>query len=169
VVLIVVAVIVLTSGGGTVSPDEFAASVCEGWRDDAEDVADLGTAIEEAFGSDPDEESMQEVGEVLRNVADAFDALADEMEGAGTPDVEDGEELVNTSVEAIRGLADDFREGADLAEETDPQDPDQLDELGSFFNELEEGEDPFTELDSVDELEQAFDDDETCQEIEELL
>lgn len=173
--IVAAGLIVALRGGDETSPEDFAASVCEGWRDDAERMAEVVTDIDELTSEDPTNESLDELAGRFDDMADGFETLAQEVESAGipdVPDVADGEQMVNEVVDSLREGVAAVQDGADLLAETDADDPDQLEELGTEFEELGQTLDDIgaslNEWESS-ELERAFDDNETCGEIDSIL
>ena len=178
-VAIIAAAVVLLGGDDTATPEEFAASVCDGWIDDATRLSEAVDAAED-FDGDPTEEQFAATAEILRAGAAGLDALADEFEAAGRPDIADGEELVADVTSTARETADQVRDVADEVDATDPDDEDAVDALGEAFQALEdadteiidgalgEGNADFGDFGN-DEIAEAFADDSTCQEINDLL
>jgi hypothetical protein len=178
-VAIIAAAVVLLGGNDTATPEEFAASVCDGWIDDATRVSEV---IDETENIDdaPTEEQFAALAEVLRAGASSLDALADEFEAAGEPEVADAEQLVDDATTTARETAERIRGLADQVDATDPDDQDAVDELGEAFEEIEdadteivdgalgEGNADFGEFGN-DELAEAFAANTTCQEINDLL
>ncbi|MGH9117676.1 MAG: hypothetical protein ACRD0A_07300 [Acidimicrobiales bacterium] len=179
-IAIVAAGVVLLGGDETSTPEEFAASVCEGWLDEATRLNEVIDETEDFGGDEPTEEQFAVLAEALRAAATGLDALAGEFEAAGRPEVAGGEQLVGDVTSAARETAERVRDLADQVDDTDPDDEDALDELGEAFEILEdaetdiidgalgEGNADFGDFGN-DELADAFADNGTCQEINDLL
>jgi hypothetical protein len=159
-----------TDGGETVSATEYATGTCSaiaGWIDDIQALnTDLQTNLDPAAGLDSLKETM--VG-FLGDVTDATDAVIDEVEAAGVPDVDGGQAAADTVLAALRDSRDVFVDARDRVQGLSTADP------AAFAAELETlGTDIQTsmsgigdELDQFDasELEEASQDVPECEQV----
>jgi hypothetical protein len=166
--LAIVAAVVFLGGDDQKSPDEFAQDACEAVRDDAEELSAATGDLEELFSGAPTNETLDEGANAFRRMADAIDGIADGIDGAGTPDVEDGEAAVDEVVTFMHDYATDVRGAADLMEDTDADDQAQLEELFTELESVGAGGNPDFEFENS-ELEAAMDDNEACQAIDDAL
>jgi hypothetical protein len=179
-----------------VSADEWVASLCmslDDWlanleeaTEDVQDVlglqgqvgrtgdsGDTGTDTGGADDVDLDEQKELLV-DFLDTAISLTDTLVDEIEDAGVPDVEDGEEIADVFVTSFGDAGDTFEEAREQAEDLPTDDPDDFaDEVLEIGDEIDiaaiEIQTAFNELSDdfdTEELDEAFNDEEACQELD---
>jgi len=163
-----------TDGGDvetdTVSATEYATGMCgaiAGWIEDIQGLnADLQTTVDPEAGLDSLKDAM--VG-FLGDVTDATDAVIDEVEAAGVPDVEGGQATADTVLAALRDSRAVFVDARDRVQGLSTADPAafaaELETLGADIQTSMSG--IGSELDQFDasELEEASQDVPECQEV----
>jgi hypothetical protein len=147
--------------------DEWARNVCEQLQPQVERIEAANAAITEASEGNRSPEEVQEADSTaFQDVSDAYAALADAVDQAGDPPVDNGAELRENAVGALRGLSDSYAELKQSIDELDTSDQgefaeglrgiaDQLQELG------QSGDEALSEL-QTGELQEAMDRQEGC-------
>jgi hypothetical protein len=165
-------------GGGSsasASPETWASDVCSAassW------MTDLQTQSESLEGTMEEASSIEDVRDRLVEFVDGAiertDEMLSEIEAAGSPDVENGEQLAedfrevlanfSTALDEVRttaeGLSDDpaqFAEGVQQIAAT----------MAEVGGDIQEGMDDLREQAGSDELNEAFDSETSCQELDE--
>lgn len=155
-------------GGGsadTVSAEAYAADVCGAMQDWITGIQERTQEIGESFTSGDPEEGKQVLVDLMTEMSDATGQLASDVEDAGVPDVEGGEEAADTLVSAfeeIQGILEDAQ--ADVEDlPSDPQGFQQgAQELGpTIQNALQSVGESIEEPESQ-ELQDAFENEESC-------
>jgi len=155
-------------GGDTVSASDYANDICTaflGWRDD---IQKRQTDLQEGLspGISP-QEGKDALAGFLGDAVTASDDLVDEVEAAGTPDAENGEE----AAAALQQAAQDARDELDKARQNvDDLPTDDRQAFGAAASQLGNGVktalegvgEGLQDIDS-DELDKAFDEEEACQ------
>ncbi|UED85531.1 small secreted protein [Streptomyces profundus] len=89
--------------------DEWAQNVCDQVQPQVEKIQQANVAIAEASDGSRSPEEVQEAdSEAFRNISDAYGSLADAVDGAGDPPVDDGERLREEAVSELRGISDAY-------------------------------------------------------------
>jgi hypothetical protein len=160
--------------GNTVSPEAWSAAVCSavgGW------ATDLQTASESLSGAMSGATSVADVRErfvtFLETAIARSDQMLSEAEAAGQPDVEDGGEIADFLLDELRSFKTALEDARDQAEDL-PDDPagftQGAQEIGASLEQV--GEDAAKGFDELDdkyqsaELQQAFEDEPACQELQ---
>jgi hypothetical protein len=141
--LVPVALLVLGSAcggdnGGPVSPEEYARSACLALGDWVEQLRDLSSDARALDVEEPEKAQEMLVG-LLGEAADRTGTLVEELDDAGTPDVDDGEKIVRL---VRRGFVDAhaaFEDAATDARKLDPGDPAFDSEKNNVLVALDEG------------------------------
>jgi hypothetical protein len=110
------------NGGGAVSPDEYARSACRALGDWVEGIRDLSSDARALDVEEP-EKAQRMMVRLLGQAADRTGVLVDELDDAGTPDVEDGEKiarLVRRGFLDARAAFEDAQANARKLDATDP-------------------------------------------------
>lgn len=156
-------------GDETVSADEYVSSVCTAITDMV-DVLQGGQAeLQNALTSDPEEGKDLLVG-FLNDSADTLESTRDELEAAGVPDVEGGEQIAETIPAAFGDLQSSIEDAAAQAEEVSTDSPtefiEQIEAVGKTVQDAggQVGE-SLNELASSDELEAAAEEADACQQL----
>jgi hypothetical protein len=157
-------------GGETVSADAYAAAFCNAFGAWIDEVGNLSSGLQSGLQPGLSEEEGQEVlRDFLGAILTATDQLADDLDSAGAPDVENGEEFAD----ALAGAIDDARAALATAQEGVEELPldspegfqEASDELGNEINDaFDQAGDPLEDFD-IPELEGAFEDEPACAEI----
>ncbi len=161
------------SSGSAASPEAWAADVCSAastWMDD------IGTQSESLEDTMSGAASIEDVRErLVAFVDDAIertDQMLSEIEDAGSPDIDDGEQLAddflevlsgfNTALEEVRttaeGLSDDPAQFVEGAQQIATAMEAAGSEIQTGLNDLQQSADS-------DDLDAAFDDEPACQEL----
>ncbi|WP_059010593.1 hypothetical protein [Streptomyces specialis] len=147
--------------------DEWARNVCEQLQPQVERIEAANAAITEASEGNRSPEEVQEADSTaFQDVSDAYAALADAVDQAGDPPVDNGAELRENAVGALRGLSDSYAElkqdidGLDTSDQGEFAEglrgiADQLQELG------QSGDEALSEL-QTGELQEAMGRQEGC-------
>lgn len=149
----------LSACGGDDNDEEteaWARSVCNQIRPQVEQIQSATTAITEASEGDRDPEEVQETDSTaFQDISEAYRSIAQAVDDAGDPPVDDGEQLRREAVRELGGISDSYNElketidGLDTSDQAEFADgltqiADQLAELGESgddaLNELQEGE-----------------------------
>lgn len=155
-------------GGGsseTVSAEAYAADVCAAMKDWATSVQDLGTSLTESFTSNDPADGKEALTEVFGTMADSTGELVSDVEAAGVPDVEGGEEAADRLASAFAEIQSALNQARTDAEElpTDPQGFQQgATELGTTFQEAVGSLGTSLEDAASEELTTAFENEEAC-------
>ena len=113
-------------GGDTVDPQTWAESVCGSTREWVDETEARSEVVQTGEPVTSLEEARAMMVEVLDGVeADGEEALA-EIEAAGTPDVERGEETRDAFAGVVERNLDEVRARRDEFAELDPSDPQQF-------------------------------------------
>lgn len=162
-------------GGGGGSGDAvdvrtWAESVCGSareWVDETE-------ARSEVFQTGEPLTSLEEARAMMVDVldgvaADGAEAVA-EIEAAGTPDVEQGEEARDAFVGVVERNVDEVRARRDEFEQLDPNDPQFQSDYEAIFNRMGErmGFDEAFEEEVDPEVNETFDEVEDCRTLRDL-
>jgi hypothetical protein len=161
---------VACGGGDTVSADEFVGDVCGATRDWIDGVQEEAAALVTA--SDPGT-SPEEGKEVLVGFSDGLIAETDQLiaaiEGAGVPDVPNGEatvERVTDGINAFKTTLEDFRqEIRDLPTDDPEAFSRESQEISSRFESQFNRIGETLEALESPELDRAAENNATCQEI----
>ncbi|MGK5532848.1 small secreted protein [Streptomyces sp. URMC 129] len=154
-------------GGDGDDADEWARNVCEQLQPQVERIEAANAAITEASEGNRSPEEVQEADSAaFQDVSDAYAALADAVDQAGDPPVDNGAELRENAVTALRELSDSYagmKESVDALDTSDQREfaeglrdiAEQLQALG------ESGDEALSELRSG-ELGEAMDRQDSC-------
>lgn len=169
----VIAVLALATGCGGSESDQQSAT--EAWADDVcSTVSDWTGAVEDAQTtlSDPANLSANDVRGALESVSTATTAFVNDLQDIGPPDTEAGEQ----AGAQLATLSDQLQEQADVVTRTLNQPSASLQELlaqvstvtkalSTMVTDSVAAVDNIRQLDGADELERAFQDSQTCQEL----
>jgi methyl-accepting chemotaxis protein len=168
------AILVLTAGcGGDSDPPPQSAT--EIWVDGVcASVVDWKDGVEDAQSalSDPADLSANDVRDTLQGVADATNAFVADLKGMGTPDTEAGQ----AAADELSTLSGRLRHHAQVVSEAVEESADNLQALlaqvstvtGAVSEMIDDSVatvESISRLDGADELESAFEDSSTCQEL----
>ena len=156
-------------GGGSAdasATDDWANDVCSAVTDWTTAMTSIGTSIQ---GGNVSKDSLDEALDTMR---DATDQFAEDIRGLGRPDTEAGEEAKQT----LDGLADDLEkgrdeiddavQGADTAQELIAAVPTVTQTLQTMSGDVATAFSSLEQLDAEGELEKAFSDAQSCDELE---
>ncbi|SOD63182.1 hypothetical protein SAMN06297387_109125 [Streptomyces zhaozhouensis] len=151
-------VLTLTACGGDdgEKADEWAQSVCDQVQPQVERIQQANTAIAEASDGSRSPEEVQEAdSEAFQHISDAYGALADAVDSAGDPPVDDGERLREEAVTELRGISDSYGQLRETIDGLDTSDQgafaEGLQDIAGQLQELgESGDEALNELQSSD-------------------
>ena len=155
-------------GGEQVAAGEYAADICGaflGWRDSIQErQQDLQQGL--SPGISP-QEGKDALGGFLGDAVEASDELVTQVEDAGVPDAENGEEAAQALQDAAQSARDELAKAEDQVAELPTDDRQAFasaaDELGNGVRTaLEEVGGGLEDIDSQ-ELDKAFEDQKACQ------
>ena len=155
-------------GGDSVAVGDYASDICTaffGWRDA---IQDGQTDLASTLGPDAEpQEGKDALQGFLDNAVEASDQLIEDVEAAGTPDTENGEEaadVLQTAAERARDrLVDAQAAVGDLPTESPEAFSEAADEFGNDVREALGGAGEGLEDVDSPELDEAFDEEEACQ------
>lgn len=162
-------------GGGGVDPATWVASVCTtltDWNDELESrTVDLQSEIQ-ALPRGDFQGLQDSMLSFIDSVTESSEEAASSLEGAGVPDVQDGEEASEVLVGGIRQAREIFAQARDDIAGLDPDRPQQfadaLQEIGARVQQGgQEVADAFQAADRQgvggDQLDQAFNEEPACE------
>jgi hypothetical protein len=162
---LIIAAALSACGGGAVAPEAYVKSVCQAVSDWQGQIQDRSTSLEESLGTDPSpEQGKAALTRFLDGVITDSERMVDRVEGAGSPDIEDGEDLANRLKDALEQVLQAFRDARTEVEDIPTSSPEEFqqgaDEVGntiqSAFTEAGATFDqPSPELDPIFEREPA--------------
>lgn len=98
---------------GTVAPEEYVRALCTGMKTYVDDVTTLSSEFGTSLDPTADLQTQKEaVVGLLQDIIDATDTLITDLEAAGVPDVEGGDEIVSAvgdSFDQARQVIDDAK------------------------------------------------------------
>jgi hypothetical protein len=147
------------TGGGDDGGEEteaWAREVCGQVGPQVQKIRDASAAITEASEGDETPKEVQEADSAaFKDISDAYAALAETVQQAGVPPVDNGERLRRDAVEELNDISDSYAELQDTIDGLDTSDQaefaegltdiaDRLSELGASgdeaLRELQDGE-----------------------------
>lgn len=155
-------------GGDTVSADEYVGSLCAAAGNFSTTLVEGQTALlEVASGDATPEEGKEELTSFFDEAASAAEDAAGQIEDAGVPDVENGEEIADALATAFddvaAALSDARGEVESLPTDSDQAFRDAAEELSaSFQDDVSSIGDGLSELGESPELESAAESNEEC-------
>ena len=159
-------------GGDEVSADEYVGSLCTAASGFTTTVVEGQTALQEAAGGDlTPEEGKERLSSFFADATEAGEQAASEIEDAGVPDVENGEEIADALSTAFDSVATALSDAQDDVEAL-PTDADEsfqgaAEELATSFQEdvssVGEG---LSEIGQSSDLEAAAESNSECQSLE---
>jgi hypothetical protein len=164
---LILAVCLAACGGGGVSPREYVRSVCEAMADWQGEIQDRSTSLAQDLGTDATpQQGKDALAEFLDGVITDTEGMVDQVEEAGSPDIQDGEDQANRLTDALTQVLEAFRAARTEVQTLPTDSPEafqqRADEIGSAIQSAitEAGstfEQPSPELDPVFEGEPACD------------
>jgi hypothetical protein len=160
-----------------VSPEEYAESVCGGTGEWFEEIVDLATEFQDDRSAASDADEQQDLTlDFLDAAIDATTSWREEIEDAGTPDVDGGKSTAKAYRKGARESAKVLKKAAGEVEDLPTRDDDefaeQLDEILTSIDEsLSEAGDAVSdaEQDADDEYRDALEDEPACEELREAV
>jgi hypothetical protein len=161
-------------GGGsdTVSARDYASDVCGAVKQYTDSIRDRVSEIQSNAPQNP-EEGKEVLTTFMDDMIGDTDTLISDVEEAGVPDVDDGEQIadeVQSALEQVKSILEDARSQIEDLPTDDPQAfAEGTQEVGTSLQ--ESGEEVQSGLEGLQsaELEEASQDIEACQEIQEGL
>ena len=155
-------------GGGSVAVGDYASDICTAFTDWTQAIQDRQTELQEGLqpGASP-QAGKDALQGFLDDAVAASDTLVEDVDGAGTPDTENGEEAADALQGAAEGardkLADAQENVADLPTDSPEAFGEAADEFGNEVRSALEGVgDGLQDIDTP-ELDEAIDEEEACQ------
>ena len=157
-------------GGGGTSPDSFADDVCGAMRTWVQAIQDRAASLQSELGPSP---SVDEGKQALRGFLDdssaATEELISDINAAGVPDVDNGEDVVDRLLDAFQAAEGIFEDAQSKVDDL-PANPQQFataaQALGNSANQaLNQLGDSLTALNSNAELNAAFANSDECRNI----
>lgn len=165
----VVGGLVACGGSDTVSARDYATDVCGAVKQYTDSIQDRVSEIQSNAPENP-EEGKEVLTTFMDDMISDTDTLISDVEEAGVPDVDDGEQIadeVQSALEQVKSILEDARSQIDDLPTDDPQAfAEGTQELGTSLQ--ESGEEVQSGLEGLQsaELEEASQDIEACQEIQ---
>lgn len=140
-VLCVVLALAAGCGGGSdsSSSDEWASTVCGALDEWGKSLQAGSQALRPAMENTQDLENVKEkyIG-FLEDAEQSSQQLVDEVESAGPPEIEEGQEVQSDLVSALENVQESFARAVDRAEELSTKDGDSLRSgVGLLSNDVE--------------------------------
>ena len=155
-------------GGGTVDVGEYAAGICTAFTDWTAAIQERQTELESGLepGATP-QEGKDALQGFLDDAVTASDQLVEDVEAAGTPDTENGEDAAQALQDAAQGARDKLADAQEDVGDLPTDSPDAFsaaaDEFGNEVRTALEGVgDGLQDIDTP-ELDKAIDEEEACQ------
>lgn len=155
-------------GGGSADVGDYASDICTAFTDWTQAIQDRQTELQEGLqpGASP-EEGKDALQGFLDDAVSASDQLVEDVEAAGTPDTDNGEEAADALQAAAEGARDQLAEAqenvADLPTDSPQAFGQAADEFGNDVRSALEGVgDGLQDIDTP-ELDEAIDKEEACQ------
>ncbi len=164
--------VIAACGGDEVSPDEYVGSLCTAFGDFQSTLAEGQATVQQAAagGLDP-EAGKEQLSSFFSEAAAASEEAANEVEEAGTPDVENGEQIAEAIGAAFGGITQALEQAQTEIEALPTESEESFataaqnlatnlqDSVGQVGEGLEQ-------VAQSPELEQAAEENEACQELE---
>ncbi|MGH2786800.1 MAG: hypothetical protein ACRDJV_02690 [Actinomycetota bacterium] len=157
------------NGGDTVAAEDYAADVCGAVKDYTDTVSERVSEIQSEAPEDP-EAGKEVLTNFLGDMVGDTDTLISEVEDAGVPDVDNGEEIaddVRSALGQVKSILEDAQSQIEDLPTDDPQAfAEGTQEIGTSLQ--ESGQEVQSGLEGLQssELEEASQDIEVCQEIQ---
>jgi hypothetical protein len=155
-------------GGDSVAVGDYASDICTAFTDWTQAIQNRQTDLEEGLqpGASP-QEGKDALQGFLDDAVEASDQLVEDVEGAGVPDTENGEEAADALQAAAEGARAQLEEAqadvGDLPTDSPQAFSEAADEFGNEVRSALEGVgDGLQDIDTP-ELDKAIDDEEACQ------
>jgi hypothetical protein len=155
-------------GGGSAEVGDYASDICTAFTDWTQAIQDRQTELQEGLqpGASP-QEGKDALQGFLDDAVAASDQLVDDVDAAGTPDTENGEEAAEALQSAAEGARDQLSEAqenvADLPTDSPAAFGEAADKFGNDVRSALEGVgDGLQDIDTP-ELDEAIDDEAACQ------
>ena len=153
----------------TVSARDYASDVCGAVKEYTDSIQNRVSDIQSNAPDNPEEGKELLTSFMDDMIADTDDLIA-AVDGAGVPDVEDGEQIADSVQTALEDVREILNDAATQIEELPTDDPQAFaegtQEIGTSLQESGEGiQSGLSELQS-EELEEASQDVEACEEIQ---
>ena len=155
-------------GGGSADVGEYASDICTAFTDWTQAIQDRQTELQEGLqpGASP-EEGKEALQGFLDDAVTASDQLVEDVDAAGTPDTENGEDAAGALQGAAEGARDQLAEAQENVADLPTDSPQAFGEAADSFGDdvrtaLEGVGDGLQDIDTP-ELDEAIDEEEACQ------
>lgn len=159
-------------GGDEVSADEYVGSLCSAAAGFTTTMVEGQSALQEAAtGDHTPEQGKEQLGSFFGDATEAGEQAASDVEGAGVPDVENGEEIADALNEAFDSVSTALSDAQDEVDAL-PTDSDESFESAaedlatSFEADISSIGDGLSELGESPELESAAESNSECRSLE---
>ena len=155
-------------GGGSADVGDYASDICTAFTDWTKAIQERQTELQSGLqpGASPTE-GKEALQGFLDDAVSASDQLVEDVEAAGTPDTDNGEEAADALQAAAQGARDQLAEAQEDVANLPTDSPQAFsDAAGQFGNDVRTALEGVGEgLQDIDtpELDQAIDDEEACQ------
>jgi hypothetical protein len=155
-------------GGGSVAVGDYASDICTAFTDWTQAIQDRQTDLQEGLepGASP-QEGKDALQGFLDDAVEASDQLVEDVEAAGTPDTENGDEAADALQAAAEGARAQLVEAqenvADLPTDSPQAFSEAADQFGNDVRSALEGVGDGLEDIDTPELDKAIDEEEACQ------
>ena len=155
-------------GGGSADVGDYASDICTAFTDWTQAIQDRQTELQEGLqpGASP-QEGKDALQGFLDDAVAASDQLVEDVDAAGTPDTENGEEAADALQGAAEGARDKLAEAQENVAELPTDSPQAFGEAADQFGNdvrsaLEGVGDGLQDIDTP-ELDEAIDQEQACQ------
>jgi hypothetical protein len=155
-------------GGGSADVGEYASDICTAFTDWTQAIQDRQTELQEGLqpGASP-EEGKEALQGFLDDAVSASEQLVEDVDAAGVPDTENGEDAAEALQGAAEGARDQLAEAQENVGDLPTDSPQAFGEAADQFGNdvrsaLEGVGDGLQDIDTP-ELDEAIDEEEACQ------
>ena len=163
---------VLGACGGEegVDPQTYVQEVCGSMQDWLDSIQQGGAELQELAGAQP-AEAKEAISGFLNDAIDSTETLIGDIEETGPPAVDNGEDVHQTLIDGFEQAKSTFEDAAAQAEDLPTGSPQEFQsaaqELGtSITNAQSEIQQTFDQAEPSEELDQAFEEEESCNQLE---
>ncbi|MGH2839074.1 MAG: hypothetical protein ACRDJY_12105 [Thermoleophilaceae bacterium] len=155
-------------GGGSADVGDYASDICTAFTDWTQAIQDRQTELQEGLqpGASP-QEGKDALQGFLDDAVAASDQLVEDVDAAGTPDTENGEDAAEALQGAAEGARDQLAEAqegvADLPIDSPQAFGEAADQFGNDVRSALEGVGEGLQDIDTPELDEAIDEEEACQ------
>jgi hypothetical protein len=164
--IVLLAVLASCGGDDSVAVDDYANDLCTALTRWTDTVRDRQVELQESAGGAP-EEDRDALQQFVDGAEAASDQLVEDVDAAGVPDIDDGEEVADAFLDAVDETRDEIGEAGDEISEIPTDTPSAyrtaVDEFVTDLRSTLEGIDEHVEDIDAPELDMALDEADACQ------